>query len=150
MKQKTQRPQHRLKRQLSRKAGYSLLEIMIVIAIIALLVTLVGPQLFKMFGGAQSKAATAQIRTLKTAVSAMRLDIGRYPTEAEGLALLVQAPGEGVPNWNGPYLEGELPKDPWGADYLYIAPVGDAQPKIATYGEDKKEGGSGANADVVM
>ncbi len=140
----------RLERRLKRKAGYSLLEILIVIAIIALLVTLVGPQLFKMFGGAQSKAATAQIRSLKTAMSAMHLDIGRYPTEAEGLSLLIQAPGEGVPNWNGPYLDGELPKDPWGEDYRYIAPVGDEQPKIGTFGEDKKEGGSGANADVVM
>lgn len=140
----------RSKRRLARKAGYSLLEILIVISIIALLVTLVGPQVFKLFSGAQTKTAAAQMKTLKTAVSTMHLDIGRYPSDSEGLSLLVQSPGEGVTGWNGPYLDGELPKDPWGADYIYMAPQGDEQPKIATFGEDKKEGGSGAKADIVQ
>jgi general secretion pathway protein G len=140
----------RLERRLASKAGYSLLEILIVISIIALLVTLVGPQVFKLFSGAQTKTAAAQMKTLKTAISTMHLDIGRYPTDSEGLSLLVQAPGEGVPNWNGPYLDGDLPKDPWGSDYMYVAPQGDDQPRIATFGEDKKEGGSGAKADIVL
>lgn len=138
----------RIERKLARKRGYSLLEILIVISIIALLVTLVGPQVFKLFSGAQTKTAAAQMKTLKTAVSTMHLDIGRYPSESEGLALLVQSPGEGVAGWNGPYLDGDLPKDPWGSDYLYVAPQGDEQPRIKTLGEDKKEGGSGAKADI--
>ena len=140
----------RIERRLARKRGYSLLEILIVISIIALLVTLVGPQVFKLFSGAQTKTAAAQMKTLKTAISTMHLDIGRYPSESEGLSLLVQSPGEGVPGWNGPYLDGDLPKDPWGADYMYVAPQGDDQPRIMTLGEDKKEGGSGAKADIVL
>lgn len=137
------------RRRLRRKAGYSLLEILIVISIIALIATLVGPQVFKLFSGAQSKAAQAQMRTLKTALSTMYLDINRYPSEAEGLTLLMQAPGDGAPGWQGPYLE-SMPNDPWGEPYRYIPPGEGEQPKIATFGEDKKEGGSGANADIVI
>ena len=137
-------------RRLRRKAGYSLLEILIVVSIIALIATLVGPQVFKLFAGAQSKTAMTQMKALKEAVSVMHLDIGRYPSETEGLGLLVQAPGEGVPNWNGPYLASEMPKDPWGEAYRYLAPQGDDSPKIESYGKDKKEGGSGDNADIVI
>lgn len=131
------------------KNGYSLMEILIVLAIMGLLVALVGPQLGNMFGGAQGKTATAQIRTLKEALETMNLDIGRYPTEQEGLGLLVQSAGEGVPNWNGPYLSSGLPNDPWKKPYLYAPPADGTGPKVMTYGKDGKPGGSGADADIV-
>src|SRR3954467_4992428 len=129
------------RRRLRRKAGYSLLEILIVVSIIALIATLVGPQVFKLFGGAQNKAAMVNAKTIKEALGVMQLDIGRYPTESEGLNLLVQAPGEGVANWNGPYLNNGVPMDPWNQPYHYVAPQGDAEPKIMSLGKDNKEGG---------
>lgn len=140
----------RIERRLARKRGYSLLEILIVISIIALIVTLVGPEVLKAFSGAQTKTAAAQMKTLKSQLTTMHLDIGRYPTESEGLGLLVQSPGEGTPGWNGPYLQGELPKDPWKNDYIYVPPQGDEDPKVMTFGADRKEGGSGDNADIVI
>lgn len=131
------------------KAGYSLMEILIVLAIMGLLVALVGPQLANMFGGAQTKTSTAQIRTLKEALETMNLDIGRYPSEQEGLGLLVQSAGEGVPNWNGPYLSSGLPNDPWKKPYVYSPPTDGTGPKVMTLGKDGKPGGSGADADIV-
>ena len=89
------------------------------------------------------------MRSIKTSLAALRLDIGRYPTEAEGLSLLVQAPGDGVPGWAGPYMQ-ELPNDPWGVPYQYIPPGEDGEARVATLGEDNKEGGTGSNADIVM
>ena len=139
----------RMRRQGAAKAGYSLMEILIVLAIMGLLVALVGPQLANMFGGAQGKTATAQVRTLKEALETMNLDIGRYPTQEEGLSLLVQAPGDGVANWNGPYLNKGLPDDPWKRPYIYSAPADGGEPTVATLGKDGKEGGTGANEDIV-
>jgi general secretion pathway protein G len=130
------------------KAGYSLMEILIVLAIMGLLVALVGPQLANMFGGAQGKTATAQVRTLKEALETMNLDIGRYPTQEEGLTLLVQAPGDGVANWNGPYLNKGLPDDPWKRPYVYTAPTDGGQPIVSTLGKDGQPGGTGANEDI--
>jgi general secretion pathway protein G len=129
------------------KAGYSLMEILIVLAIMGLLVALVGPQLANLFGGAQSKTATAQIKTLKETLHTMNLDIGRYPSQEEGLNLLVQAPGDGVANWNGPYLD-KLPQDPWKQPYVYTAPGDSGEPTVSSLGKDGKPGGTGANADI--
>ena len=134
-------------RRTGRKAGYSLMEILIVLAIMGLLVALVGPQLANMFGGAQSKTATAQVRTIKEVLNNINLDIGRFPTQEEGLSLIVQAPGDGVANWNGPYMD-EVPQDPWGQPYVYTAPVDGGEPTVSTLGKDGKPGGSGANADI--
>jgi general secretion pathway protein G len=139
---------HARARRKGAKGGYSLMEILIVLAIMGLLVALVGPQLANMFGGAQGKTATAQIRTLKEALETMNLDIGRYPTQEEGLTLLVQAPGDGVANWNGPYLNKGLPEDPWKRPYVYAAPAEGAQPVVSTLGKDGKPGGTGANEDI--
>ena len=132
------------------KAGYSLLEILIVLAIIALIAALVGPRLFAQFDKSKVTAARVQVKSLESAVETLRLDIGRYPTAAEGLALLNAAPGGGaVPNWSGPYLAGGVPKDPWGHDYAYVAPAGEGQePKVVSYGSDGRPGGSGNAADI--
>ena len=133
----------------SAKAGYSLLEILIVLAIIALIAALVGPRLFAQFDKSKVTAARVQVKSLESAVETMRLDIGRYPTAAEGLGLLDAAPGEGVANWSGPYLAGGLPKDPWGHPYVYVAPTGEgAEPKVVSYGADGRPGGSGPAADI--
>ena len=138
-----------LRRRLARKAGFTLLEILIVLSIIALIAALVGPRLFNQFDKSKATAAAVQVKSLKSALDTMQLEIGRYPTQQEGLSLLVQAPGDGAANWAGPYLSGELPKDPWGHDYIYQAPAIDGdQPKVGTYGSDGKPGGSGNAADI--
>lgn len=131
------------------KAGYSLLEILIVLAIIALIAALVGPRLFAQFDKSKVTAARVQVKSLAAAIETMRLDIGRYPTAAEGLSLLNAAPGGAVASWSGPYLSGGVPKDPWGRDYLYAPPVAEGQePKVTSLGADGKPGGSANAADI--
>ena len=134
---------------LADRAGYSLLEILIVLAIIALIAALVGPRLFAQFDKSKVTAARVQVKALSAAVETMRLDIGRYPSPAEGLKLLNAAPGAAVESWSGPYLAGGLPKDPWGHDYVYLPPAGEGQePKVVSYGSDGRPGGSGNAADI--
>ena len=132
------------------KAGYSLLEILIVLAIIALIAALVGPKLFAQFDKSKVTTAKVQVKALADAVQTMQLDVGRFPTEQEGLSMLEKSPGDSAPNWQGPYVSGGVvPKDPWGHDYVYVAPTGEGQdPKVVSLGADGKPGGSGNSADV--
>lgn len=139
------------------RTGYSLLEILVVLAIIALIAAVVGPRLFSQLDRGKTTTARLQIRSLEAAVETMRLDIGRLPTEQEGLQLLVQAEASQVPGWSGPYLEKSLPSDPWARPYIYVAPSPDAtgapgapsaQAHVMSYGADGTEGGEGVNADV--
>jgi general secretion pathway protein G len=134
---------------LKAKRGYTLIEILVVLAIIAMLVGLAGPQFLKVQGGAKAKAAGIEVKTLKTGLDEMSLDIGRYPTQAEGLNLLAAAPGDGVPNWRGPYIT-PVPNDPWEHPYVYTPPeLNDGhEPKIMSLGEDGKPGGTGNDADI--
>jgi general secretion pathway protein G len=105
-----------------RSRGFTLIELLVVLVILGLLAGLVGPQVMKYLGGANTKTAKLQIEDFSTALDAFRLDMGRYPTTAEGLNALVAAAG-GATRWNGPYLRKNLiPKDPWGNDYQYRAP----------------------------
>jgi general secretion pathway protein G len=131
------------------KAGYSLLEILIVLALIALIVALVAPKLIGQLDKSKVVAAHVQIKSLKSALDTMHLDLGRYPTPEEGLGLLVHPPTDSSANWSGPYLSGDLPKDPWGHDYIYVPPANDnEEPKITTLGSDGKVGGTGNAADI--
>jgi general secretion pathway protein G len=101
--------------------GFTLLELLVVMAIIALLGALIGPRLFERLEDSKVVTAQTQVRMLKTALDTMRLDIGRYPTTEEGLDLLVRAPVDPKLRlrWHGPYLEGEVPLDPWSNPYQY-------------------------------
>jgi general secretion pathway protein G len=140
----------RSKNPADRVAGYSLLEILIVLAIIGMIVALVGPRLFAQLDKSKITAARVQMKSLKSAVMTMRLDIDRFPTGEEGLKLLEKAPTE-VEGWGGPYLDGTLPKDPWGRDYLYAPPAtSNDSPTLSTLGADGKPGGEGNNADIVV
>ena len=137
------------------EAGYSLLEIMVVVAIMALLATIVAPRLLGFVGRSEVTAARAQIQSLHTALDTYRLDMGRYPTTQEGLAALVAAP-ENVElraRWFGPYLEGEVPLDPWGQSFVYENGGRNedgtlSQPRVVSLGADGVEGGEGLNADI--
>ena len=138
-----------------RQAGYSLLEILVVLAIMAVLATLVAPRLFNQVDRSKITTAKAQARSLKTSLDAMRLDMGRYPTAEEGLSLLVAPPADTAARalWFGPYVDGDLPRDPWGNAYRYFPPQTDeaglAQgPRIVSYGADNSEGGDGLDQDI--
>ncbi|MDG4596973.1 MAG: type II secretion system major pseudopilin GspG [Candidatus Contendobacter sp.] len=133
-----------------RARGFSLIELLVVLVILGLLAGLVGPQVIKYLGGANTKTAKLQIEDFSTALDAFRLDMGRYPNSAEGLAALVVQPS-GATRWNGPYLrKNTIPKDPWGHDYQYRSPGqhGGAF-DLYSLGADNAEGGDGENQDVV-
>ena len=132
-----------------------MMEILIVLAIMAVIAALVGPRLFNQLDNSKVTAARTQIRTLESALSTMRLEIGRYPTENEGLALLVNRPADEQTRsaWRGPYLDNDLPNDPWGQPYRYAVPESDfsgydAKPIVYSLGQDGRPGGEGPNSDI--
>ena len=137
-----------IRRQASRAArGFTLIEMLVVIAIIALLAGLAGPAVMAPLGGAKSKTAGIQIADLDKALEIFKLDVGRYPSNAEGLQALVAKPAS-AGGWNGPYLKGGLPTDPWGNPYRYANPGPGGGIEILSLGADNAPGGEGENADV--
>jgi general secretion pathway protein G len=131
------------------RRGFTLLELLVVLVILGLLAGVIGPQVMKHVGTSKSKTATVQIEELGTAVDMYRLEVGSYPTTAQGLAVLVQRPA-GVEQWNGPYLrKSVVPKDPWGRDYQYRHPGEHGNFDIYSLGADNADGGEGESADVV-
>jgi len=135
---------------LRRKAsGFSLIELLVVLAILGLLAGLVGPQVMKFLGGSKTKTAKLQIEDLSTALDLYHLEVGSYPSDSEGLAALVERPA-GVANWNGPYLKKkQVPKDPWNHDFHYSQPGQHGVFDIYSLGSDNTEGGDGETQDVV-
>jgi general secretion pathway protein G len=131
-----------------RTAGFTLVELLVVLAILGLLAGLVGPQVMKFLGSSKTKTAKLQIEDLVATMDLYRLETGRYPTGEEGLEALVTKPGNAA-NWNGPYLKkGDVPKDPWGFEYQYRFPGEHGGVDIWTLGADNREGGDAENADV--
>ncbi|MBU0485234.1 MAG: type II secretion system major pseudopilin GspG [Proteobacteria bacterium] len=137
----------RLATQLSFKnqKGFSLIEIMVVMIIIGLLASLVGPKLFGQLGKAKTKTAKAQIGMLMTSLDAYRLDVGEYPTEQQGLEALVSSTGSD--DWDGPYIP-KLPLDPWNHPYIYQNPGSNGEVDLYSYGKDISPGGDGEDADI--
>jgi general secretion pathway protein G len=133
--------------QRKRNAGVTLLEVLVVVAIIAMIATLATPKLMQSFGRAKSQAAIVAIENVKTAVQIYRLDTGRLPTQADGLGALLAAP-VAVENWQGPYLDAEDLKDPWGRDWIYRQP-GETDPfELLSYGNDGQPGGTNEDSDI--
>ena len=130
-----------------KQRGFTLIEIIIVVIIMSLLAALIVPRLFKKVEKSKLQIAKTQIVLLENAVKMFKLDTGRYPSSEEGLSALLENPGR-IPNWDGPYLEKGLPKDPWGRGYLYIHPGQNYIIEISSLGADGKEGGDGENKDV--
>ena len=129
-------------------AGFTLVEMLVVITIIGLIMALVGPRVLNYLSESKTKAARIQIESMSAALDLFYLDSGRYPTTSEGLNVLVKRPA-GVAAWNGPYLKSSaVPADPWGHAYVYKLP-GDKSPfDIVSYGADGQEGGTGTAADI--
>ena len=136
----------------SRRSGFTLIELIVVIAVIAILAAVVSPMVFRHVSDARSTATRAQIETLALALDAYRLDTFSYPTTAQGLAALDQLPAEppAAAGWRGPYLRRGVPLDPWGRAFEYVSP-GDTNPAtydLQSFGRDGRPGGDGEDADV--
>jgi general secretion pathway protein G len=131
-----------------RADGFTLIELLVVLAILGLLIGLVGPRFLGQLGGAKTKTAAIQIADLEKGLELFKLDVGRFPTNEEGLDALVRRPPN-ARGWNGPYLKGTtVPEDPWGRPYKYAFPGPVGEPEILSLGADGAPGGEGENADV--
>ena len=136
-------------RRLKAELGFTLLEMLVVMGIIAMLAGLVGPQVMKQLGGAKTKTAKVQIEDLSATLDMYHLDVGKYPTTDQGLQALVERPDD-ANRWNGPYLrKGKVPLDPWNAEYKYTSPGEKGQFDLYSMGADGAEGGEGEDQDVV-
>lgn len=141
-------PKKRSANIISSEAGFSLIELLIVMVILGLLAALVGGKFTKSIGPAKQKAAKAQIEMFSQNMEMFRLDVGRYPSTSEGLRALRENPG-GVENWNGPYLAKQVPQDPWKHDYVYLSPGNHGDYDIISYGLDGTDGGEEESQDIV-
>lgn len=130
-----------------REAGFTLLELLVVVVIIGLLAGLVAPKYFDQVGKSNTKIAQAQIASLEKALDQYRLDVGAYPTTEVGLNALSVKPQD-VERWQGPYLKRAAPLDPWGKPYVYKAPGEHGDYDLSSLGADGQPGGTGESADV--
>lgn len=142
------RPRNSLQTQF--ELGFTLLELLVVVAIIGLLAAYVGPKYFSQIGRSEQAVAKSQLEAFNRALAAYRIDVGSYPTTEEGLAVLLSKPSDSAKpvKWNGPYLEKALPLDPWGKPYIYRSPGGKSDFELISYGKDGQPGGAGDAADL--
>jgi general secretion pathway protein G len=131
----------------SAPGGFTLLELLVVMVIIGLLASYVGPRYFSQIGKSEVKTARAQIDSLGKALDQFRLDTGHYPSMQEGIAALVAKPAN-EPKWDGPYLTKDVPADPWGNAYVYKIPGEHGEYDLLSYGSDGQAGGAGDAADI--
>lgn len=127
--------------------GFTLLELLVVVAIIGLLAAYVGPKYFSQIGKSEQAVAKSQVESFNRALGTYRLDVGSFPTTEEGLAALVSKPAAAA-KWNGPYLDKAVPADPWGRPYIYRAPGNPGDYELLSYGKDGQPGGTGDAADI--
>jgi general secretion pathway protein G len=138
----------RRSRSASASAGFTLVELLVVLAILTLLAGLVGPRVLGQLGGAKSKTAAVQIADIDKALELFKLDVGRFPSTDEGLAALTEKPATVSTGWAGPYLKGAVPTDPWGKPYKYQGPGSNGAVEVISLGADGAPGGEGENADI--
>jgi general secretion pathway protein G len=129
--------------------GFTLLELLVVVLIIGLLTAVVAPRFLGQVSKSEVTAARAQMDALDKALQAYRLDTGRFPSTSQGLRALTRQPQD-EPRWRGPYLQAEVPDDPWGSPYQYRAPGANGREfELLTWGRDRASGGTGDDADLV-
>lgn len=137
-----------MKQYKNKQTGFTLLELLVVLGIIAMLAGLVGPQVMKHMGESKVKAAKVQIEDLSSTLDMYKLDVGSYPTSEQGLNALIESP-DGAPRWNGPYLrKSKVPLDPWNQEYKYTSPGEHGKFDVSSLGADGKEGGEGEDKDL--
>jgi general secretion pathway protein G len=136
------------KRTTNAQAGITLIELLVVMVIIALFATIVGTRVGRNVDKAKHVAAKSQIAQFESGLDQFKLDVGRYPTNEEGLQALRAKPSD-APNWDGPYLQKDIPMDPWGRAYIYRFPGMHADFDLLSLGADGQEGGEGDLADIV-
>ncbi|TMH06977.1 MAG: type II secretion system protein GspG [Betaproteobacteria bacterium] len=131
-----------------RARGFTLLELLVVILIIGLLTGIVAPRFLGQISRSESTAARAQLDAFDKALQAYRIDTGRFPSTGQGLRALVTQPAD-EPRWHGPYMQGDIPLDPWGSVYQYRNPgMSGRDYDLISYGRDRAPGGSGDDADI--
>jgi general secretion pathway protein G len=131
-----------------RTSGFSLIELLVVLVIMGLLAGLVGPRLFGKVDTSKVQTAETQIKMLRGALQTYRLDVGVFPSTAQGLSALQNPPSDVSDYWQGPYLSDDLPNDPWRTPYQYQSPVDNLQGfALFSFGADQAGGGDGLNAD---
>lgn len=136
------------RRRRANERGFTLMELLVVLAILGLLMSLVGPRVLNQLGGAKTKTAGIQVKDLEQSLEMYKLDVGRYPSTEEGLDALVRKPSNAA-GWNGPYLKSkEVPLDPWNQEYHYRYPGQKAEVDVFTYGQNGVPGGDGEDSDV--
>ncbi|WP_338056212.1 type II secretion system major pseudopilin GspG [Telmatospirillum siberiense] len=134
----------------SRESGFTLLELLVVLAVLAMLIGLVAPAALRQLGNAKEKIAQQSVVRLAGVLDLYKLDVGRYPSTDEGLRALITAP-PGVRGWHGPYIkDGALPEDPWDRPYLYRVPSqrGGRDFDLCSQGPTDQSGGSDASAQI--
>lgn len=136
-----------MRRRLKKDAGITLIELLVVMVIIALFATIVGSRVGRSVDRGKKVAAKSQISEFESMLDQFKLDVGRYPTNEEGLQSLRTKPAS-TSNWDGPYSKKELPMDPWGRSYVYRFPGTHGDYDVLSYGADGLEGGDGDNADI--
>jgi general secretion pathway protein G len=131
-----------------RELGFTLLELLVVVLIIGMLTGIVAPRFMGQISRSETTVARAQLDALAKAIESFRIDVGYYPTTQQGLSVLVQRP-EGDTRWRGPYLQEDIPLDPWGMPYQYQVPGQNGKDyQLLSYGADKVPGGTGDDADI--
>lgn len=133
----------------SRQHGFTLLELLVVILIIGLLTGIVAPRFLGQISRSEVTTARAQLDAIDKALQSYRIDTGRFPTTAQGLKALATQPSD-EPRWHGPYMQGEVPLDPWGMAYQYRTPGNNGRDyELSSFGKDRAAGGSGDDADLM-
>jgi general secretion pathway protein G len=140
-------PSNRSRPARARRGGFTLLELLVVLVVLGLLISIVGPRYFNQLGKSESKAAQTQIASIAKALDLYRIDVGRYPTTEQGLVALSTAPSSEA-KWRGPYLQKAVPPDPWGRPYIYKSPGDTGEFDLLSYGKDGSPGGTDDSADV--
>jgi general secretion pathway protein G len=135
------------KMQANKQRGFTLLELLVVMVIIGLLASYVGPKYFAQIGKSEVKTAKAQIDSLGKALDQYRIDTGHYPSTENGLAALNTQPAVEL-KWQGPYLKKQVPNDPWDHAYIYKSPGDHGDYDLISLGNDGAAGGTGEAADI--